>query len=427
MYALSSSDGLFPKPGQGIEVPTTDHELVVEEGRLHLELPFAAFTTNRPVRELLKTPAVRTYVEYADESGNPSEVQLLYDSAAADPLEINIARISVVNDIAPFDGIVRLRGRIQSSSRTGTTLEEPKVVFGSVMAPVQEIVTVLKDIGFPVPFLVSMTNSDKGPKRKYKLKVSLEMHLKLPDVPFFGPEAPPGKNDGYIETGIGRIKGELSVGVEIETEYNFAHTPPRTPPGAVEEQDLRRGEDLLGPPEPASYTTPHITFFIEAAADLLTIIIPQVLYAGGHFALEVETQAAGTLPTKVTMTAGATGMIGGKILDGFVELSATIRRGYVLVLSDDGPELGLMLGMEGEAEILRGGLIGIAFSCEAKGFIERFDEDWIELRAEVTVAADIILAAFAGGGFEIETEYRERIPTVAVAALALAMGYPTYP
>jgi hypothetical protein len=437
MYALSSCVGMFPSKVQVIEIPTSAHALeILPDGGLLLRLPFQRFTVNAPRRDLLNTGAIRTYVEYADERGRPSEIELRYDTRLPEPFEVVVHRISVVTDIDPFKRIVLMRGRIRSLLTT-SDLEETKVVFGSVMAPVQEIVTVLQDIGFPAPFPVRMTNSEKGsgPHRKYKLKVALEFELeRLTEPPSpLDPNPNRRKPGGYIETGIGRIKGEMAVGIEVEVEYNprllVGGTLPHLPPGTLDDLDTEHGRDLLEPAKLASLPSPHVSFFAEASADLHVPIIGQLLYAGGHFGMEIETQLGGTLATKVKLIAGASGMIGGKVVPKLIELEATVRRAVVLVITDEGPRPGLMLGLEGSAAVEPGGfeLVSISFGVEAQGVVERVDEDWIAFIAELKIAADITAAHFLSTGIDIETEYHERVPTKAVAALAIAMAIPGYP
>jgi hypothetical protein len=388
MYALMTAVGIFPKASNCIPIPTNNFALETQAGggfKLVLPFPDNKFAVTPFTRNIANSPPVRTYAEYADDRGNQTEITIKIDSLASPVWSIKMSPVSVVLDFDPFEKLMRTVGAIEGQAGVPTQLSNPSIVYGSVLSPLQEIITILKDFGLPIPMQVSMSNAGSDNK-KYKLTTSLGFKKK------------------GIDTGFGKLNlkfvSKLKVGL-----------------GRQSSQDPF-----------------YIKFVVKASGDIQQAIIPPLVYGGGLLELEIGISDDGqkTKPS-IKLAAGVVGSVGGSIIKKLVKLEATIKRGYFIAFEDKTIKPGVLLSISGEAGVLDlseipglpvslGSLIGIGFEAEAKGTIARLPNDMVELKAGLTLAINISLAWVFEIETELETEYKEELPLAVVAGLGAALA-----
>lgn len=379
--------GIFPKASNCIPVPTSNYKLEIQNGGgFKLVLPFAdnKFAVTPFTRNLTNSPPVRTYAEYADDRGKQTEVTINIDSLASPGWSLKMSPVSVVLDFDPFDKLMRIVGTVEGQNGVPTQLSNPSIVYGSVLSPAQDIITILKDFGLPVPMQVSMSNAGSDNK-KYKLVAQMNF----------------GKL-GSIDTGFGKVKIKVKLKLKLET--------PRSP--------------LY------SKIKDKITCVVKVSGEFQQAIIPKLLFAGGLFELEIGVSDDGDkVKPSIELAAGIVGSVGGEIIPKLVKLEATVKRGYFLAFENELlPKPGVLLGIGGQAGVLDfddlglGSLIGIGFEAEAKGSIGRIADDKVELKAKITIAFSVCVAWMFEISSEIETEYKEELPLEVVAGLGVALA-----
>jgi hypothetical protein len=386
MYALMTAVGIFPKASNCIKVLKNNYKLEIQGGGgFKLILPFDGnkFSITPFTRNLTNSPPVRTYAEYADDQGNPTEITIHIDSLASPSWSFRMSPMSVVLDYAPFDKLMRIVGTVEGQSGVPTQLSNPSIVYGSVLGPAQELITILKDFGLPIPMQVLMSNAGSENK-KYKLLAQMNF----------------GKL-GQIKTGFGKVKVKIKLKLKLET--------PKSP--------LYSG------------IKDKITCVVKVSGEFQQAIIPELLFAGGLFELEIGASDDGkTIKPSVELAAAGVGSIGGDIIGDLVELEATVKRGYFLAFEDKTLKPGVLLGIGAQAGVLGfedlglGSLIAISFETEAKGSVARLSDDKVELKAEITIAFSICIAWMLEISSEVETEYKEELPLEVVAGLGAALA-----
>jgi hypothetical protein len=390
MYALMTAVGIFPKASNCIPIPTNNFALETQAGggfKLVLPFPDNKFAVTPFTRNIANSPPVRTYAEYADDRGNQTEITIKIDSLASPVWSIKMSPVSVVLDFDPFDKLMRTVGAIEGQAGVPTQLSNPSIVYGSVLSPLQEIITILKDFGLPIPMQVSMSNAGSDNK-KYKLTTSLAFKKK------------------DIDTGFGKL------------DLKFV-------------SKFKVGLGRTSPLDPF-----YLKFVVKASGGLQQVIPPfaRLIYAGGLLELEIGISDDGqkTKPS-IKFAAGVVGSVGGDIIPKLVKLEATVKRGYFIAFEDKTIKPGVLLGIGGKAGVLDlgdigfGSLIGIGFEAEAKGTIARLPNDMIELKAGLTLAINISLAWVFNIETELETEYKEELPLDVVAGLGVAMALSPFP
>jgi hypothetical protein len=138
------------------------------------------------------------------------------DSTADPSWSVELTPVGIVIDADPFVGLVRVEGRPTASSAAPPLFADPRVTFGSALAPVQGIVTLMAAIGIDPPMLVSVSNSAK--EKSWNFKLQLALVCPLPP----SPPAPHGM-EGIIDVGIGKltqakvsIVGSLSLELPLD-------------------------------------------------------------------------------------------------------------------------------------------------------------------------------------------------------------------
>jgi hypothetical protein len=262
---------------------------------------------------------------------------------------------------------------------------EPLMEFGGALAPVEELITVMKEFRLPGPVLVETPNS---PDRETAKKLKYRQQYELPEIEIFG-----------------KVKGELTLGVEFGTKR--AGYTPMDPNGSVE-------------------------LFVEVEGEVqLPIIKP--LYGGGFlrlaFAIGLAPAEKEKLILELKLAAGVTGSLGNKnLIPGILGVAGTVRYGYVFVADFASGEYhpGVLLGFALECDIKH--LVKVSFEAEVIGLVKRVDEEEIHVRAEFTIAGEVEVFGLVDGlEYSVETEWDQHLPMKALIGLVAAYQFGLLP
>jgi hypothetical protein len=175
-YSLANSVGYFPRVDAAIPFPNANYSLVIAGGNYRLELPAPSFPVTIGQRTISEAAGVRTYVDYA---GAMAEVVI--DTAAAVPWKFQLKDVNFAASSGLLGEVMRVKSTVDAAADIITTLADPKLIFGAALGVVQDILTFLDQLGFPMPLHVSMTN-----------KLEIKAFLKIPLDEELNKFLPPG-------------------------------------------------------------------------------------------------------------------------------------------------------------------------------------------------------------------------------------------
>ena len=392
-YAVISTASPFPKGKHCIRFPSAiKPSLDILPGN-HLRVAPVNFKVEPfRVREQVKTSNWRMALEYADETGaRLTTVELTLDSTATPPATLTMSPLNIVVDRDPFTALMRVVGKLEAKSPAAFT--ESSVVFGSMLAPVSEFITVMKDFGLPFAMAAAVVG---GATWKQEIHIDL---VKAFRFLFKTRRPPPEKDDERIDLGFCKFRGEINSGIYI--------TP---------------------------FGNRHAGFVFEIIGEFQQAIIGKALYAGGYFRLEFEFEFEEEEKdgkkrikddTKIELTAAGAASLGGELIPKVIKGEANVRYGYLIELDLDSfpPKIkpGVIVSMEVEAEVLDGAF-GIGFEWEGKALMTRH-ENKIEIKAEVTAAATVTVAWYLQETVEIEGKFETEMDEKVVAGLLVALGF----
>jgi hypothetical protein len=185
---------------------------------VQLSVP-ATFAPTQPARMLAAGSAGTIAFEYASPSGTPAEIAVAITPATW-LVEINGANVRL--DMTPFDGLMRTAGDFQASSGSGVAFHNTKLVLGSVLQPLEDLLQFLAQLGLPDPLSTSFSNGGWSQTRKYKLKAGLQ--LKLPDqipalIPLFNTSL--GTLQITLKTGFGNTVSSSGTLLSSSSQWLF--------------------------------------------------------------------------------------------------------------------------------------------------------------------------------------------------------------
>jgi hypothetical protein len=179
-FALMAATGICPRQDACLAFPSAAYQLqITGPGALTLSgLPPSFSPSPIGSRSLATGAAAEIRFEYADERSNASGVSV---AIQPDSWSVGLTGVNVRLDVPPFNGLMRIVGDVQAASDSGVHFENPKVVLGSDLQPLEELLTALQSLGVPVPLQLSFSNS--GWTTTYKLSVGVKVDLGFPDPP----------------------------------------------------------------------------------------------------------------------------------------------------------------------------------------------------------------------------------------------------
>lgn len=361
---------------------------VVGEGELRLR-PSPLEFAYTGIREISNSASMRLFVEYI-----ATPFRLTLDSTAQNGTwSYDGGRPALVTEDGKLGRVASALSLQEGREETGLMAMEPELKLGVSLDSASKLITVLRKLGFPVRARIHQTHDDL----LIEVKVSTERDVK----PRPGSSSPPNFKK-RIDLGIGKYSGEIKLEIRCGSSTGKSGLKLEV-----------KGELQQETPIPKVY----VGGFIEV----------KLKFERDHRKQESESEIA--------LAAGCVGSVGGALIPHLLDAEVTARRGYIFQVQPDAPEpanrvnLGLIMGLEVRAVVkapVLGDVLRIEFEWEGRALIQRLElngvlESQVWIRAIVKAAVTVGLL-FLDGEFELETEYQEDIPMIAVAGLAAAIG-----
>lgn len=360
-YALLEAVGILPRQDRCIPFQNSNYSLQISgPGLFTLALANNPFPVTLGSRVLADSSPLHLGVEYFDENGAPTEVNVAISPTG---WSITMSDLAIRLDMDPFDGLMRALGNLTSSNTSAPSLANSRLAFGSILQPVQAIVSVLEALGFPAPMLVTLSNETF----KYKLKAGLQFNVSI--------QAPIGKLAVGLKVGFGNSASNRDAILTASSQW---------------------------------------LMYTGFKGSLQVPVFPGV-FAGGVIVFKMEgVFASGSSPasTKLTLQAGVIISVGGDLIPGVLHLEASVTYGYQLVIVTTPPRsigLGLMLILAANGKVLSG-LVGISFSAEADAVLI-LQSSPCQLTAQATFDAqlEITLGWFLDITFDAQAQYQKSV------------------
>ena len=375
-FAMLNATGLYPRQDTCTPYPNSNYSLQISgPGQFTLNLSPNPFTISQPPLTLAGSAGMGVTLEYADENSNPTQVNV---SIAPASWSFSESDVCVRMDLSPFNGLVRIAGSVQASNTTAPNFPTSRVVFSSVLAPAQTLITILEALGLPDPLTLAISNATQ----KFKLQGNLQLKL--------------GTLQNPIQTPLGNLAVVLKVG--------FGNS-------------AASGDALL------SSTSTWFLATSFSGTMQVAVLPPIPIYVGGMIMFSLEGDfASGSTPAKETITlqAGVVFAVGTNL--GILSAGASVTYAYQLTIVVTSPQsigVGLVLILFVSAGILNsfpgggsivGGLVSISFTAEALATLT-LQPSPCQLTAAATFLAsvDLTLAWFIDISFSFSISYSHAV------------------
>ncbi len=372
-FALMEAVGIAPRQDSCLTFPNEHYELQIGgPGILTLAFSPNQFPPSRAGRTLATGAAATIGLEYANENGNPCQVDVAISPAG---WSIRLTGLNVRLDMGPFTALMRTAGDMRADSASGTEFANPRLVLGPVLQPLGEILTFLEKLGLPDPFAVAFSNSGWQETKKYKMKAGLQFSLpmkKSEGAPFDIPTDTPF--------------GTFSIGLKV-------------------------GYGNVASSESALFTgSAQWLAYLGFNGSLQVPVFPAVKVGGlVIFKMEVDFPNGSTPGTeKLTLQLGVIITAGGDLVPGVVQLKASVSFAVTLIVVTSTPGsvgIGVGLIMQASGQILSG-LVGISFTAEADGL---YIDSPKEIQATFDIQVDVSICWFLDVDFEVQTQYTKTL------------------
>jgi len=163
-YSLATAVGYFPRTDAAIPFPDNNYALVISGGNYKLELPAPSFPVTVGQRTIAQAGTTRSY---ADSSTATAPVAI--DTSQPGPWACQLKNGASAMSSGALGELIRVVGDIEADANTPTHIANANVVMGGALGVIQDLMSFLKQLGFPTPMSVSMTN-----------KVALKAGVKIP-------------------------------------------------------------------------------------------------------------------------------------------------------------------------------------------------------------------------------------------------------
>ena len=369
-FALMNATGVFPRQDACLAFPDAAYSLQIGgAGEFTLAGLPASFPPSLAQRTLTTSSAGTIGFEYGDGHGTASQISVAITPAA---WSFTLEPVNVRLDMTPFDALMRTVGDLSVTSTDGLGFQNGKLVLGSVLTPLQDLLSFLSELGLPYPLLVSISNAGWNQTTKYKLQSSVQFGMPNPLLP-------KAVNDALTNSPLGSLSLMAKTGVS-----NTA-----TAAGA-----------LLGSSSQWSY---FFTFSGSAQVPVFPLV-----KAGGLIALGITVNfPAGTLPQseQLSFSFGVIMTVGGDIVPGVLKIQASISFAFMLVVTiaaSDSVAVGCALTISASGQILSG-LVSITFTAEADGLVTVTSPQSVQVTFAVSV--DVQVCWFLDVSFSESFQY----------------------
>jgi hypothetical protein len=197
-YVLATALGPFPPQSDAIPFPSSTFALAVGGGgNYKLELPASTFPAGIGRRTMRQAGSVRSDLDYT-----ASVVTYEVDTAQPVPWRFALTKAKKIMNNPAMGDMITLGVDVASQAGRETTFDDPKLVLGGALGIVQDLLTILEDLGIPAIFRTAMTN-------EWSLKAS----LRVPFVDAMGEDlqVPPGDPNPIIKFADTGVTVELAI------------------------------------------------------------------------------------------------------------------------------------------------------------------------------------------------------------------------
>jgi hypothetical protein len=384
-FSLMGATSVCPRKDSCLTFPNANYALQISgSGDFTLANVPASFTPSMPSRTLATASLGAIGFEYADDTGTQAQI-----SVAISPTSwsVGLQGINVRVDIGPFAGLMRTVGSVNASSGNGVAFNDGKLVLGSVLEPLQELLSFLAKLGLPNPLSLAFSNSGWTSNSSYKLKAGLTFQVPsvyLPALWIFvkqPTDSPPGVMP-------------FSASLTLKLGFGNAISGPAAQAGAL----------LTSSTQWASYLAITGAFQWE--------VWPPIPVKVGFllgFAVQINFGAGSTKgSTQLTFQLGGIISIGGN-LGPFLSASASVSVVFSIVVTESTSAsitLGLMLVISASARILQG-LVGITFTSEAGGAFQLTNPQ--SFQATFDVSVDVQLCWVLDVSFDASIQFSHQL------------------
>lgn len=389
MYTLGGGVALFPRPEQCHPLPAGSALRITGRRKVRLDIPAQPPVASGnpldvgefkaggpPERTLSQSAALRVRSRFRPNS----TIKLLIDSDQRPDWSCTYGPVAMVSDIDDLEELMQIVGDVSGTAEQATELRNSQMEFGGPLAPVQQVMDLLKGFGLPIPFFVSLTNTTYGFKSGGKYK--------------FPPPGPLGfAIDSAIEHGLG-------LSIELELIVGFGKD---SVGGVVSLEGLSRSGIWHS--------------YIECSAKLLCKVLEVgILEAalGGAFKFEFSGKSDGH--SQLTFFYGVAGVVtfGKKLI-----LSVAGGRSLSFVVRKVKGEHKVAVGYASEWEVegvLLFGLAAVKLSFELLLLVERDHKSDYSFEGETMLAIDVTLGWVFSKTFEVEFKMGETLAAAVFVA-----------
>jgi hypothetical protein len=178
-FALMGATSVCPRQDTCLAFPNANYQLQIgAAGAFTLANVPDPFAPSLPNRTLASGTAAALGFEYADETGTPCQASVTIQPNA---WSVGLKGVNVRLDLAPFTGLMRTVGDVEAASGNGVSFGNARLVMGSVLQPVQDLISGFEKLGLPAPFRLSFSNSGWTPSTK--LMAVLDVDIDAPQLP----------------------------------------------------------------------------------------------------------------------------------------------------------------------------------------------------------------------------------------------------
>jgi hypothetical protein len=220
-YVLAASPGPFPPLTAAVPTPSSDWSLQVDgSGNYRLDLPGTDFPVSVGRRTARQAGSVKSDLDYSG-----AAISYAVDTSEPVPWTFRMTGAAKIMNTASLGDITTLRANVVAAAGSETRFEDPRLQMGGSLSVVQDLLTILADLGITGFLSVSMTND-------WDLKVT----EKIPIVDQWGrayqipPLPPPPVPDTLPDPQIKFDDCEISCDTNVapandEAEFDLAGAP----------------------------------------------------------------------------------------------------------------------------------------------------------------------------------------------------------
>ena len=360
-FVLATAQGPFPTLDKTIPFPAPWALRVDANGDYELELPSSTFPAGVGRRTLRQAGSVKGDVDYT-----AATVTYELDTSAAVPWRFRLEGAAKVMNTTGLGDVIRLEANVAAEAGTKTVFTEPVMKMGGSLSFVQDLLTILADLGITGVMNADMTND-------WSLKVA----LKVPVVDALGEpyQIPPAVPTPDIKFDDTEVSVELNVLPALDSSKFQLQGQPMFTVKAI----------------PGLYVVAIIQFSIEISTSDGTTY---TLLLGVGVAYEIE---AGPFSLKGLFALTFFGFIGDTAL-GF-------GIGFLLKLGLDIAIVSIEISLEGKLAVIR--------ACSGTANETLFGA------AKLTFGVEISICLVLSISFEVETTASEAIEGPGEPACAL--------